>query len=217
MWWIIGIILFLIINICIIILSRLYITLLYLHRDDRDFLQVELRFLRWVKIKKEVPLIAVDKEDMSIKTKEKTEVGSKDKGEQSKSYTPKDIYNQIKSIHDFLNRVIGLHKIIRRFLQKVHVESLKWDTQVGTPSASTTGTICGAIWSVKGCIVGILSQYLKLKQKPEIYVTPFFQQKHSVTRLECMISFRFGQAIFAVFQIVRYTKGKIPKWRKKTA
>ncbi|MFC0522318.1 DUF2953 domain-containing protein [Pontibacillus salicampi] len=215
--WMIGIILFLILNLCIIILSKLRLSLLYLHKDDKDFVRLELRFLHFVKIKKEIPLVAFDKEDMSIKTEEKTEVGNQNKGEESKNYTPKEILHRIKEFQSALQRVVGMHRIIRRFLRKVSIHSFQWETQVGLPSASTTGMVCGAIWAAKGSVVGVLSHFMQLKTRPDMKVTPFFQQTHSYTRLECMISFRFGQAIFAVFQIVRYTRGKVPKWRRKTA
>ncbi|KGP90217.1 hypothetical protein N780_06280 [Pontibacillus chungwhensis BH030062] len=217
MVWVLAIVIFFVVNIIIVWFSRLYITLTYLHSSDRDFLKVELRLWKWIRIKKEVPMMALDKEDLSLKTKEKTEVGNKNKGEQEKSYTPEEVFNRIQSIQDLITRVVGLHKIIRRFLRKVHVHTLLWDTQVGTSNASITGLVCGGIWSLKGTLVGVISNYMKLQATPEIYVTPYFQQKHSQTRLECMISFRFGQAIYAVLQVVRYSRGNIPKWRKKPA
>ncbi|MCD5323867.1 MULTISPECIES: DUF2953 domain-containing protein [Pontibacillus] len=217
MVWVLAVVLFFLVNIIIVWFSRLYITLTYLHSSDRDFLKLELRIWKWVRIKKEVPMMALDKEDLSLKTKEKTEVGNKNEGEQEKSYTPEEILNRFQSIQDLVGSVIGLHKIVRRFLRKVRVHTLLWDTQVGTSNASMTGMICGGIWSVKGALIGMVSNYMVLKASPEIYVTPYFQQKHSQTRLECMISFRFGQAIFAVLQVVRYSRGNIPKWRKKPA
>lgn len=218
MWlWISAIILLLIINIIIVILTRLFFTVTYLHKTDGDYLSIELRFWKWIRIKKEIPLVAIDKEELSIKTKEKTEVGKDNKGSESKSYTPEEFVSQFERFKDLLQRVVGLHSIMKRFLSKVHIEKLLWDTQVGTSEASTTGMACGGVWAIKGCIVGLLASLTQLDVKPEMYVTPYFQQKHTQTRLECMFYFRFGQAIFAVFLLVRHTHGRVPKWRKKTA
>lgn len=216
MWWL-AIILFLIINIIIVLFTRLFFTITYLHKSDGDYLSIELRFYKWVRIKKEVPMVALDKDDLSIKTKEKTEVGQQNKKDTEKTTTPEDILANFERFRDLVKRVVGLHTIVKRFLSKVHVHNILWDTQVGTSDASTTGLLCGGIWSVKGCIVGLIGSLTQLKTKPELYVTPYFQQKHTQTRVECMFSFRVGQAIFAVFLIVRHTQGRVPKWRKKTA
>jgi len=216
MWWI-ALLLFLIVNIIIVVYTRLFFTLSYIHKSDGDFLSIELRFWKWVRFKKEIPMVAVDKNDMSIKTKEKGEYGTDNKKEEDKEYSPDDIKTQIESIRDFLDRVVGFHRILRRFLSKVRVHQLLWDTQVGTSEASTTGMLCGGIWTLKGSLMGFISSIMQLKTTPELYVTPYFQQKHSQTRVKCMISFRFGQAILAVLLIVRHTQGRVPKFRKKTA
>jgi len=216
MWWI-ALLLFLVINIIIVIFTRLFFTLSYIHKSDGDFLSVELRFWRWVRIKREIPMVAVDKEEMSIKTKEKREYGQDRTKEEEKDYSPEDIKAQLESAKDFLDRVVGFHRILRRFLSKVRIHVFMWDTQVGTSDASTTGLLCGGIWTLKGSIIAVISSYMQLRTHPELYVTPYFQQKHSQTRVKCMISFRFGQAILAVFLIVRHTQGRVPKFTKKTA
>lgn len=217
MWWIIAIVLFLIVNIFIVVYTRLFFTLSYIHKADGDFLAIELRFWKWVRLKKEIPMVAVDKEDMSLKTKEKEEYGQDNKGEDENEFSPDYIKTQIESFQDLLKRVVGFHRIMRRFLSKIHVHQVYWDTKIGTSEASTTGILCGGIWTLKGSVLGLISSLMQLKTEPELYVTPYFQQKHSQTRVKCMISFRFGQAILAVFLIVRHTQGRVPKFRKKTA
>ncbi|QHE53263.1 DUF2953 domain-containing protein [Pontibacillus sp. HMF3514] len=216
MWWI-ALLLFLFVNMIVVIFTRLFFTISYIHKSDGDFLSIELRFWRWVRLKKEIPMVTVDKEEMTVKTKQKEEYGQDKKEEEEKDYSPEDIKTQLESVKDFLDRVVGFHRILRRFLSKVHVHTLLWDTQVGTSEASTTGMLCGGIWTLKGSIVAFISSYMQLNTAPELYVTPYFQQKHSQTRIKCMISFRFGQAILAVFLIVRHTQGRVPKFRKKTA
>lgn len=216
MWWLWGI-LAIILFFFILIQTRIFTTIFYEHKDDQDFLQVEIKFWKFIRIKKEVPLIAVDEEDLSIKTREETDIGKNKKSEKEKSYNPDEIFSQIKKIRDLLQHVFGLHRIIRRFLSKVQVHFLNWDTHLGTSEASMTGMISGGIWTMKGGVVGLVAHHMQLKQQPKIYVTPHFQQKLVYTRLECMISFRVGQAIYAMLQTIRHMQGSFPKWSKETA
>ncbi|KGX89213.1 DUF2953 domain-containing protein [Pontibacillus litoralis] len=196
--------------------SKVIITFLLLHHQDQDYIKIEVRFLRYLRYKKEIPLVAIDKEHMAIKTKEQTSTEGKT-AEHEKSYTPKELIHQLQEVRQFVQNVVGLHTIVSRFLSNVTIHTLQWKTEFGTSDASNTGMICGIMWSIKGTVVGILSHFMELNTKPSVQIIPSFQEKHSQTRLECMISFRFGKAIVALFQIARHTRGRIPKWSKNIA
>ncbi|KGX93609.1 hypothetical protein N781_09840 [Pontibacillus halophilus JSM 076056 = DSM 19796] len=216
MWWTIGILVALICIIVLFLRAKLHITFLFVHHDDRDFIRIKGKFLTFIRFKKEIPLLELDKSDFSIKTREKTEAGHQSK-EDKKSYNPSEIWNGIRRFNDFVKDVIGLHTIIRRFIRKIHVDSLTWDSHIGAGDASATGFLTGVAWGVKGSIVGTIANATTMHASPSLTLVPHYQMKISKTRFQCMFSFRIGQAIYALLQIARNMQHIRPNLKKKTA
>ncbi len=200
----------------ITLFSKLHIKLKYSHTKDDD--QLTIRFRLWfIRYTFNVPLIKIDKETSSIVVKHEGHSGNdqSDSKERSKFklITPTDIMNAIKDLQDLLQHVIHLHTIIRRFLKGVSIHKLEWQTAFGLGDAALTGMFIGAAWSIKGGVIGILSQYMKLETNPNVTITPYFQNMFSHTKLTCMFSFRIGNAILAGFRIVKFWKGGRPSFR----
>ena len=122
-------------------------------------------------------------------------------------------------MHDFkelLQHVISFHRIVRYFLRKVSVRKLEWHSVIGVGNAALTGTLTGALWSVKGGVLGVISNYMRLKDMPNLSITPSFQKAYSQTQLSCMIQFRIGYAMVAGLKLVKFWKGGKPKFKTKT-
>jgi hypothetical protein len=113
----------------------------------------------------------------------------------------------LKNTKEFIQRVFQLNIIVRKFFEKVSVKQFEWHTMIGVGDAAQTGIIAGAIWTLKGSIVGLLSHYLKLKQIPNLSVTPQFQLALIQTRLSCIFQFRIGHAILAGLKLIKFWKG----------
>jgi hypothetical protein len=203
----IGILLFII----VLIFSKLHVKLFFSHTQDNDVLSIRLRlwFFRYT-IK--VPLIRIDKESNSIVVAHEEQAGKKEKEKEasSKQFTPDDILNGFKDSKEILEHIVSFHKIVKRFLKKVSIHKLEWDTTFGIGDAAMTGILVGSGWAIKGGILGIVSQYMILKATPRITITPLFLQTLSHTKFTCMISFRIGNAILAGLRIVKFWKGGRP-------
>jgi hypothetical protein len=206
---VIGIILF----ITLILVSKLYIKIDYLHAQDNDQLSIMAR-LWFIRYTFNIPLIRIDKDSKSLVFAHDEHVGNakQEPQQKSKEILPKDILNRFKDTKELLQHVVHLHSIVKKFLKKISIHKLEWHTNFGIGDAASTGVFVGAGWSIKGSILGIVSQYMSLKTKPNITITPFFQHTFSHTKLTCMISFRIGNAILAGLRIVKFWKGGRPSF-----
>jgi hypothetical protein len=204
---VIGIISF----IALIMISKLHIHLFFSHTQDDDELRIKLQ-LWFIRYTIKVPLVRLDKDSNSIVIAHEEHAGGKknEKETSPNQFTPTDILNSFKDTKEIMQHIVNLHKIVRRFLKKVSIHNLEWHTTFGIGDAAATGVLTGAGWALKGGILGIISQYMMLKKRPTVTITPLFLQSYSHTKLTCMISFRIGNAILAGLRIVKFWKGGRP-------
>nr|WP_239094156.1 DUF2953 domain-containing protein [Bacillus sp. B15-48] len=160
-------------------------------------------------------MVKLNKENQSLTIKEKVEVGPDDKtvDQQEKQFDKQDLLNSLDDTKALLEHVVGLHTHIRKLFNKVSVKKLEWHTAVGIGEAASTAVLCGAIWSVKGSIIGLISNYMRMKEMPVVTVTPIFQQTLSQIQLKCIFQIRIGHAILAGLKLVRYWKGGMPNFK----
>ncbi len=204
----------------LILITKLTITISLYHGNDNDHFKVKLR--AWYGVFKytiDVPLVKLDDDGPNVVLEQESQRGDDDnpkkKKKSKKKITPNDF---IKSLHDTKEIVIhvqSMHRIIRKFLNKVKLDKIQWKTLFGTGDAASTGTLTGTIWGIKGSIVGILSGYMKLQSMPAIEVTPSFQKAIIQTQFSCIIQFRIGNAILVGFKILRYWRGDMAKFKSK--
>ncbi|MFE8704180.1 DUF2953 domain-containing protein [Cytobacillus sp. FJAT-54145] len=190
----------------------------YYHAQDNDDLVIKFKALfGLIQYKIKVPLIKLDENSASIVVKEKVEQGPQEKNIQSekRKITPNEMLKSFSDMRELLNHVVALHTIIRKFLKKVTVKNLEWQSVIGVGDAAYTGMITGAFWAIKGSIVGLVSNYMKVKVVPNIMITPNFQQAISQTSLKCMIEFRIGHAILAGIKLFKFWKGGKPRFKTK--
>lgn len=186
-----------------------------LHTEDNNHIKITIKALYGlISYTYNVPFINFDKDSASLEIETKQNIGnnknkpllSKDK----QKITPNEIINNVKKAKQFLEKVIHLHVIVKKFMRHISVHKLEWKSLVGLGDAAHTGIAVGTIWALKGGIIGIVSKYMKLMSTPNVMVTPYFQENLLQTRFECMISFRIGYAIVAALSVVKYwrnTKG----------
>lgn len=202
----------------IVIVTKLTIYLSYDHVQDNDHLKLEFRaWFGLIRYKLKIPLIKIDENSPTIVLKQEKQMGHQKKPnkEETKQYSAEDLLNSLKDLKEILTHVIGLHKIIRKFLKKVTIKQLEWFSVAGTGDAAYTGMLTGALWALKGSIVGIISHNMKLKVIPNIMITPNFQRAISKTTLRCMFQFRIGHAMLAGIKLVKYWKVGKPKFQSK--
>jgi energy-coupling factor transporter transmembrane protein EcfT len=210
--WLIIILIILLFLFILIIFSKITIYLKYYHHKDDDDLKIEVRlWFGLIRFKKQIPLIKVDNNSPSVilkgtgKSNEETQ-----NNEEIKKITPQKLINSLKNFKEILEHVFQLNSIIKNFLKKVSIQKFEWQTAIGVGDAVYTGVAAGALWSIKGAIVGLLSNYLSMKEMPKLMVHPNFQQMITSTDLSCMFQFRIGHAMLAGLKLVKWWKGGLP-------
>lgn len=202
--------------ILILIFTKLTVHINYYHHNDNDDLKVEFKiFFGLIKYKLKVPLIKIDDDSPSIVVKGSTSMASSEETEQQ--ITPKKVKKSINGTKEFVQHVFHMNVIVRKFLQRMSIKQFEWHSLIGLGDAAHTGMITGALWTVKGSVVGLLSRYLKLKEMPNLSVTPHFQFTVIQTRLTCIIQFRIGYAILAGLKLIKFWKGGRPNLNMNTA
>jgi hypothetical protein len=198
----------------LIIFTKLTIFVNYFHHNDNDNLTIEFRiWFGLIKYKKNLPLIKIDDNSPSLVAKSNSQTGNSSNEEKKSEHNvhqigKDDLMKTLKNTKEFIQRVFQLNIIVRKFFEKVSVKQFEWHTMIGVGDAAQTGIIAGAIWTLKGSIVGLLSHYLKLKQMPNLSVTPQFQLALIQTRLSCIFQFRIGHAILAGLKLIKFWKGE---------
>jgi hypothetical protein len=216
--WLFLLLLVVIALLIIVILTNVKIHIDFYHGKDNDRLTIMMK--AWggiIKYKKEVPVIKIDDDSPAVVVKEKTKMGPQEETTQTEenSFDKKDLANSLNDTKALLEHVFGLHILIRKLLSKVKIKKFEWHTGVGIGDAASTAILCGAIWSAKGAILGLLSNYMRLTVRPVLTVTPNFQQFASQIQLKCIFQIRVGHAIWTGMKLVKYWKGGMPKFKTK--
>lgn len=199
-------------------MTKVKVGINYFHAQDDDSLKVEFRVLfGLIKYKLDVPLIKVDDNSPTIVVKEKAQKGEEEETKQKETmqFSANDLLNTLKDIKTLLEHVVSFHRIVRHFCQKVSITQIEWQTVMGTGDAALTGMLTGAVWTIKGSIIGIISHYFRMKNSPNLSVHPHFQLAVTQTSFKCMLQFRIGHAIVAGIKLVKFWKGGWPKFKSK--
>lgn len=207
-WWVVILIMVFLI---LLPFAKIKVSIEFFHNQDNDDLKIKIStFFGIASYKIDVPVLKVDDDSPSIIVEEEQHTAISDK-KKTKKITPELILRDLQKIKDFLQHVIGFHKIIKRFLNHISINQFTWKSRLGIEDAAATGPMIGAAWGIKGSTLGVISHYMRLKVVPNIDIQPAFQQVISHTELTCMISFRLGYAIIAALQIVKHWKNR-PKF-----
>lgn len=188
------------------------------HGQDNDDVQIKfIALFGLIRHKKHFPIIKIAEHSPTIVVKERTESTMKKK-EEIRQISVDDLITFFEKANDLLKQVVGLHTIIRKFLNKVIVTKLEWESVIGVSDAASTAVLTGALWAVKGSFIGFVSANTQLRETPYVMVTPHFNMPISQTSFQCMIHFRVGQAIFAGIKLVKFWKGgRLHFWKKTSA
>nr|WP_295969858.1 DUF2953 domain-containing protein [uncultured Bacillus sp.] len=215
-WIWIGCILLLLLLV-LILLSKIKVSIYYSHAQDDDSLQVDFRALfGLIKYRLNVPLVKVDEDSSTLVIDKKLESeGGKIKNKSITQISGEDMLKNFQDFRTLLRHIVSFHRIIRHFFKKVKVTELDWRTNIGAGDAALTGILTGALWTIKGSLIGLISEYFLLQNIPRITVQPHFQMKVTQTIFKCMLQFRIGHAMLAGIKIVKFWKGGWPKLHKK--
>ncbi|SFB17559.1 MULTISPECIES: DUF2953 domain-containing protein [unclassified Bacillus (in: firmicutes)] len=218
MKWLILALVILLFLLLVIVVTKISMKVSYQHAKDNDHLKLEFKaWMGLLRYKLDVPLIKFDDNSPTIVVKEKVQKGQQEKttSEDTKQFSARDLVNGVHDTKEMLVHVFGLHKIIRKFLKKVSVRKIEWQSVVGLGEASHTAMIAGALWAIKGSLLGLISHYFRLKDMPNIVIHPQFQMTISQTRFSCIFEFRIGHAIVVGLKLFKFWKGGRPNFKTK--
>ena len=167
-----------------------------------------------------IPLIKIDDNSPSVVVK-----GNSGMGNSSENDSPTkvdqikkdDIMTYLRNTKEILQHVINMNVILRKFIKRIVIKHFEWHSLVGLGDAAHTGIITGALWTIKGSFIGMLSHFLRLKEMPVLSVTPHFQLAIIQTRITCIFQFRIGYAILAGLKLIKFWKGGRPNLKMNTA
>lgn len=212
--WLIGILLVTVI--LIVLASKLEVRIHLTRRDADDDWSVKFRWLYGL-VRYTIKIPAVrwkDGEGLELKKREvsKGKVQAKNKPVIDSHFIKKEY----RKLLDLLHNTFGLSRWIKETLKHVRCRELVWHTQLGAGGAVETATIIGLVWSLKGSIVALLSNYIKLAVQPRLQIIPHFNESRLDTVFSCIFNIRTGYAIVAgmllLIRIVRI-KGGMKVWR----
>ncbi len=154
-----------------IILTKLKVSIHYSHYQDDDTLKIE--FKAWfglIKYKINIPLIKVDDNSPTIVIKEEVQSGrtEKQKKKDAKQFSVEDMLNSIRDMKAILEHVVSLHRIIRNFFKKSKCNKAGMAYSHGVGDAALTGMLTGALWTIKGSVIGMISHYFRLLENPSM-------------------------------------------------
>lgn len=207
MKWLLFIVAFIFIVILIIAFSKLTFVISYKHVEDDDHLTIDIRaLLGLITYRVDVPYIRVADNSPAIITKEK--VHKKGSSSMQKGHhSMEDLFRTMDDVKNIAIQVVKLHKIVKAFLKRVHMKKFNWFTEVGTGDAASTGVLVGVLWSIKGGILTVLSNYLLMQRPPQMAIYPDFHRLASKTEITCMLQFRIGYAMLAGIKFIKGWKG----------
>jgi hypothetical protein len=219
--WLYSALIAIILLFLLIIFSKLTILLNFFHHNDNDELKVEFRiWFGLIKYKMNIPLIKIDDDSPSIVVKGNSGMGNSSENDSPtkvEQIKKDDILTYWRNTKEILQHVFNMNVIVSKFLKRIVIKRFEWHSLVGVGDAAHTGIITGAIWTIKGSVVGMLSHFLRLKEMPVLSVTPHFQLAIIQTRITCIFQFRIGYAILAGLKLIKFWKGGRPNLKVNTA
>lgn len=126
------------------------------------------------------------------------------------------IMREYRRLNQIMRGTFELSRWFKETLKHVRCRELYWHTQLGAGDAADTATLTGLAWSLKGSLVGLLSNYIRLAVQPRLHITPRYNEAGFNVELSCIFSVRTGYAMVAgmllLMRIMR-TKGGMRIWR----
>ncbi|MDF2788829.1 MAG: hypothetical protein K0S80_1927 [Neobacillus sp.] len=219
--WLVIALIIIILFILLIIFSKLTIRLNYFHHNDNDELKIQFRiWFGLIRYTINVPLVKIDDNSPSIVVKGSTQMGdSSEKESPTKEgqITKESLMAKLTNAKEIIHHVSNMNVIVSKFIKRIVIKHFEWHSLVGVGDAAHTGIITGALWTLKGSVVGMLSNFLRLKNMPILSVTPHFQMAILQTHFTCIFQFRIGYAILAGLKLIKFWKGGRPNLKMDTA
>ena len=181
-WIILGIILLL----AFILLSRIYITFQFTYKQKKQVVNLSVSLYH----------IRLFKKEMNIAN------------EQESMFENVNMEKFSLQLQETIHMIQSLPTIFDLLISRLRICQLNWTTEAGTGEAAKTGMASGALWAVKGILIGFITEKGNVYQKPNIQVIPNYQRRIIQSQMDCIVSIRVGKAMYAFLKLMRLVSSK---------
>jgi hypothetical protein len=194
-WWVVGIISLAIF--VLVLLSNIKVRVKYFRERENDEVDATISALfGLVRLRYKMPTIELKPWLRGIRA-------DVSKEESSNLLPPLEFSREEMQTFVARGRVLIDHmKNYRMWLagtmQHVHVVEFRWETRFGLGDAPETGIASGVVWSLKSVVVGMISRWVALDERPVMTVTPLFQNP----KFRTDVLVRTKIKVFRIFAIV---------------
>ncbi|MCY0877072.1 MAG: DUF2953 domain-containing protein [Firmicutes bacterium] len=109
------------------------------------------------------------------------------------------------------DRLMDLLPDVRARIVDFHMKSLRWESTIGLGDAAHTAVISGLGWTVKGLVMGILTDWFAFDCHPELSIVPVYGDLALTTEATCILRCPLGKAMWAgwrLYRLLRSEKGR---------
>lgn len=149
-----------------------------LGKDDRVEFDIKALF-GLVKFHYELPKVVFEniKQGIMVKLEESGIAPFRKDKDQEEQINKEWISVWLENIRKALRATRGFNKWMKDTLSHVQIMRLDWSTDFSLGDAANTAVAAGALWGIKGSIIGWLSQQVRMKKAPRLFVVPVFQDE----------------------------------------
>ncbi|WP_019909906.1 DUF2953 domain-containing protein [Paenibacillus sp. HW567] len=190
-----------------------------LGKDDRVEFDIKAVF-GLVKFHYELPSLVFENIQQGIMVKlEESGIAPFRKDKDHKEQINKEwISTWLDNFRKALKATRGLKQWMKATLSHVQITKLDWSTDFSLGDAADTAVAAGALWGVKGSVIGWLSQQVRMKQAPRLFVVPVFQDELCFST-EAVLTGKMsvGYACYAGLRLLRRIskeEGGLRQWKK---
>lgn len=157
--------------------------------------------LRLLKLEKSWNLQELERDEVSVVEETET-AGGKEISSEEKHVKKGFPISQLQWLWYWWNS-----KSARRGFKHLRMKKLVWETSFSTGDAALTGVTTGAVWAVKGWLLGFTSSRFTLEEV-QVNVWPTWDNRNLQTSFDCIVKTRLvhiiGIGITAAWYFVRY-------------
>lgn len=198
-----------VIIISVLFYSKIHIQLVYQRDGSNDDLWIKVSmFRKLITYDMQIPMIEITNMKNSVWLQSK--IKTRHSQEQTKEKREQRFIR--KTLHYYLTHPGKLRYVFRLFrycarlyfrimgnvIIALHCEQLKWKTRYGAKDAGVTGVVTGILWTIKSLLLTRLQQKAIFVNKPNIYVTPDFEEESLEIDFQCIFSIRLGNVITTI-------------------
>lgn len=190
-------------------------------RGNDDLVEINVTSLYGlVKLHFELPQLVFEglKRGLRVKLEEQGTAISSSEIDKEEKIDQERIKRWQENIKMAMKSTRNLKKWLKTTLAHVKISTLDWSTDFSLGDAADTATAAGAVWGIKWSIVGFISQRVKLKRDPRLFVKPVFEDELCFSmELVCKGRLSVAYALYAglllIMKVLRAKDG-LSGWRK---